>query len=619
MSADVPTQTASVSLDDADPQQSAHMAHDYTKSGRLAPVPDEDAEHEVLLKDYDELDYPDPIEHGHGIQAVLEDLLDEDEDDSESFYTRLFEGWQNLDIEPEEEPVVLAEDVHDQFDWLHDDYPAHLVLSSKGWMVGRDVDDDLAGPNAGAEALISQYYEYNLSVMRYDEDSGKLAADLDGNLRAPVSYQCWVQPQDENLVRPSGDPMVCQHGEGSRFKTQTTYAGSKESLVRTVQITNLAATALGVERPDWSTFNRDSWKVWKGEVHHRFASEMMDAVVQRLREAKSMLEYGGRGDVDGDSTMREGMFVEEMVRSDRWNVLGFNAFAQREGIELGLKVYRINGSPRDDRLSEPKLEAFFAGTDHDTELPHADEWAALRATLRQMASTVAVRSGLNLGLLREDDYYEPRDRERIDTLVPTGWRAAVQEANETRLRRILNTVYGQSGTQSKWDLLYAVATMNGTRYEELAEITGFTEDYVQEMVGEFVEDDVLLRLSMPTLVVFNNEELRLNALDELEAIHPDEDLKDIRERGEQRREDRQQARENRTSDADATDNTDASTGDSSSAEDDDDGRDDAANWETFADVHLTGEQLGAALDRDHIDGDHVEIRTDPYPAIFTGG
>lgn len=606
MSTDAPTQSVTVSLDDADPQQSAHMAHDYTKSGRLAPVPDEDNENEVLLKDYDELDYPDPIEHGHGIQAVLEDLADEDEDD-DSFYTRLFKGWQGLDIEPEEEPVVLAEDVHDRFDWLHDDYPAHLVISSKGWMVGRDAEDG---------DLVSQYYEYNLSVMRYDEDSGKLAADLDGNLRAPVSYQCWVQPQDEDLVRPSGDPMVCQHGEGSRFKTQTTYAGSKESLVRTVQITNLAATALDIERPDWSTFNRNSWKVWKGEVHHRFASEYMDAVVQRLREAKSMLEYGGSGDVDGDGTMREGMFVEEMVRSDRWDVLGFNAFAQRSGIDLGVKVYRINGSPRDDRLAEPKLEAFFAGTDNETPLPHADEWAALRATLRQMASTFAVRSGLNLGLLREDDYYEPRDRERIDTLVPTGWRAAVQEANETRLRRILNSVYGQSGTQSKWDLLYAVATMNGARYEELAEILGFTEDYVQEMVGEFVEDDVLLRLSMPTLVVFNNEELRLNALDELEAIHPDEDLKDIRERGEQRREDRQQAREEREADDEA--NADDTVDDASSDETGDD-RDDSANWESFADVHLTGEQLGAALDRDHIDGEHVEIRTDPYPALFPRG
>jgi hypothetical protein len=614
MSTDAPTKTASISLDDADPQQSAHMAHDYTKSGRLAPVPDENNENEVLLKDYDEIDYPDPIEHGHGIQAILEDLGDED--DSESFYSRLWSGWQDLDIEPEEEPVVLAEDVHDRFDWLHDDYPAHLVLSSKGWMVGLSSKGWMVGRDAEDGELVSQYYEYNLSVMRYDEDSGKLAADLDGNLRAPVSYQCWVQPQDEDLVRPSGDPMVCQHGEGSRFKTQTTYAGSKESLVRTVQITNLAATALDVDRPDWSTFNRDSWKVWKGEVHHRFASEMMDAVVQRLREAKSMLEYGGSGDVDGDGNMREGRFVEEMVRSDRWDVLGFNAFAQRDGIELGTKVYRINGSPRDDRLSEPKLEAFFAGTDNDTELPHADEWAALRATLRQMASTFAIRAGLNLGLLREDDYYEPRDRERIDTLVPTGWRAAVQEANETRLRRILNSVYGQSGTQSKWDLLYTIAMMNGARYEELAEITGFTKDYVQDLVGEFVEDDVLLRLDMPRLIVFNNEELRLNALDELEAIHPDEDLKDIRDRGEQRREDRQQAREQceADSESDGDDSTESASDDA-----DDDRRDDAANWKTFDDVHLSGEQLGAALDRDHIDGEHVEIRTDPYPALFARG
>ncbi|WP_135806421.1 hypothetical protein [Halorussus marinus] len=613
MSADTPIQTATVSLDDQDPQQTAR-AHDYASTGRLAPVPNEDGDHEVLLCEYDELDYPDPIEHGHGIEAVLTDLADEDHG-SESFYSRLWSGWQNLDIEPEDEPVVLAEDVHQRFDWLHDDFPAHLVISSKGWKVGRDVDDELAGPNAGAEALVSQYYEYNLSVMRYDEDSGELAADLDSNLRAPVSYQCWVQPQDESLLQPSGDPMIAQHGEGTKFRTQTTYAGSKESLVRTVQIANLAATALTVERPDWSTLNRDSWKVWKGEVHHRFDSKMMDAVVQRLREAKSMLEYGGSGDVDGAGTMREGQFVKEMVRSDRWDVLGFNAFAHRDGIELGAKVYRINGSPKDERLAEPKLEAFFAGTDHDTELPHADEWAALRATLRQLASTIAVRAGLNLGLLREDDYYKPRDRERIDTLVPTGWRAAVQEANETRLRRILNTVYGQSGTQSKWDLLYAIATMNGASYEELAEITGFTEDYVQEMVADFVEDDVLLRISMPRLIVFNNEELRLNALDELEAIHPEEDLKDIRERAEQRREDRQQNREEREADPE----DDGGSEDDSSDEGDSDDHDGSANWETFDDIHLTGEQLGAALDRAHIDGEHVEIRTDPYPALFARG
>ncbi|MFC4450210.1 hypothetical protein [Halorussus aquaticus] len=53
-----------------------------------------------------------------------------------------------------------------------------------------------------------------------------------------------------------------------------------------------------------------------------------------------------------------------MVRSDRWNVLGFDAFAHRDGIDLGTKVYRIDRRRRDQRPAEPKLEAYIAGTDN---------------------------------------------------------------------------------------------------------------------------------------------------------------------------------------------------------------------------------------------------------------
>lgn len=598
-----PTTTASVSLDDQQPQPTLDQ-HNYAETGRLAPVVDDDGDHEVLLGDYQGIDYPDPIEHGHGIEAVLNDL-DEDGPHDESFYTRLWHGWQDLDIDPEDEPVVLAEDIHECFDWLHDDYPAHLVLSSKGWKAGRDAEDG---------ELVSQYYEYNLSVMRYDPDSGQVAADLDDNLRAPVSFQCWVQPQDESLVLPSGDPLVCQRGEGTKFRTQTTYAGSREALVRTISVTNLAAEALGVARPSWATFNRESWRVWKGEVHHRFDSKYMDAVVQRLREARSLLEYGGRGDVDGDGTMRQGKFVEEMVRSDRWDTLGFNGYAARDGYEIGLKVYRINGSPRDKRLEQPKLEAFLAGTDSDTTLPHADDWLVIRATLRQLASTFAIRSGLDLGLLREDDYYKPRDRQRIDIGVPQGWRQAVQEANDARMRRILNTVYS-SLSMSTWDILYAIAALNGADYETLADVTGLTKDYVQEVVAGLVEQDILIRISMPRIICYNNEELRINALDELSAVHPDDDFQAIKKRGEERRERREKNRRERSAD-DPEDDYDAESAPTGESSDDSDApasdASDSAEWTRVDLLSYCREDIGEYIRRGEISAEDVKVRTDRH-------
>jgi len=626
MSIDTSPTTASVSLDDQQPQPTLDHEHDFAETGRLAPVVDDDGDHEVLLGDYESIDYPDPIEHGHGIEAVLNDL-DEDGPHDESFYTRLWRGWQDLDIEPEEEPAVLVEDVHEQFDWLHDDYPAHLVLSSKGWKAGRDAEDG---------ELVSQYYEYSLSVMRYDPDSGKVAADLDDNLRAPVSFQCWVQPQDESLVLPSGDSLVCQRGEGTKLRTQTTYAGSREALVRTITVTNAAANALDVSRPSWATFNRESWRVWKGEVHHRFDSQYMDAVVQRLREARSLLEYGGRADVGGGGDMREGKFVEELVRSNRWDTLGFNGYAARDGYELGVKVYRISGAPRDKRLEQPKLEAYLAGTDSETTLPHADDWLVLRATLRQLASTLAIRSGLNLGLLREDDYYEPRERKRIDIGVPQGWRQAVQEANEARMRRILNTVYS-SLSMSKWDILYAIATLNGADYETLSEVTGLTKDYVQEVVAGLVEQDILIRISMPRIICFNNEELRINALDELSAVHADENFQTIKDRAEQRRERREKNRRERQADnteenfeaesdtasgandasTESPDEPGSATASSSSADDSADSAaetnaSDGPEWTRVDLLSYCREDIGEYIRRGEISAEDVKIRTDRH-------
>ncbi|GGL73320.1 hypothetical protein [Halocalculus aciditolerans] len=613
------TQPITVNLEDRSTDTAAYQSeliHEEAEADR-----DDD-----ILKDYDTLDVPDPIDHGHGINAVINDLdRDADAEGGRSFYERLFRYYQRNVDDRDAEPLVLVEDVHVRLDWLHDDYPAHLVLRSKG------CEFNTADEDGNAK---SQIYEYSLGIMRYEEgDDGEqtLDADATSNLRAPVSYQCWVRPQNEDLVYPSGDTTPAPYGEGTRFHVQTTYANSRESLVRTVHIMGLAAHALGIQKPAWETLDRDSWRIWKGEVHHRIDEKLMSAVVQRLREARSLLEYGGGGDVDGDGTMTEGRYVEEVVRSDRWDILGFNGYARRDGYDLAVKVYRLGPSVSDRRLRHPKIEAYLAGTNGDTELPHADEWAAIRGTLRQLASTFTVKAGVNLPKFIEDDYYKPMDRERVDTLIPAGWRQAVQQANDARMHRLRDVVYSAVGTKSKFDLLYAVAIMNGASYDELVDILGLTRDHIMKLVSDLEDEDILLRVTMPRIVIYNNEELRINALDELQAIHPDEDLRSIRARGEGRRENRQEQRRKNEQERqraddhdepeDAHRDTDADSGDTraSTGGDTDDTPSDSdapATWQPFADVDMTGEQLGRALDRGFLDDTDVEVRTDPYPALF---
>lgn len=557
--------------------------------------------------DYQELDYPDPIDHGMGTMAVWNDLeRDDDGTVIGSTYRRLWEAWRERVEDPANEPHVVLEDVHERWNWLHDDYPAHLVLKSKKWMVGSRANED----NTGTEGT---RYEYSLQVQRYDPDDDDVddpADTLNPDLRAPVSCQIWIQPQNEDLVYKSGDSMVCAYGEGTKAKTQTTYATAEESIQRTIQVVSEALEELGKDRPDMRTINRDSWRVWKGEVHHRFKAELMSAVVQKIRSARTLIEHGGDGDVDGSGEYTHGQHIEERVVADTWNRIGFAGYADRDGYQLGLKVYRLGGSPQDARLKNPKLEAFFAGTDGDTNLPHVDEWSALRATLRQMASAMAIRSGIAQYDLRPDDYYQPQERDMIDTICPTGWRKAMREANEERERRILHTTY-ESLSLAKWDILWTIAVLEGATYDQLQEHTGYSYDYVREIVEDLEQQDVLLRMTYPRVVVYHNEELRLNAIERLQEVEPDRGLAEVHEAAERRRETREERVEENTSEGSETNDADSDEGSSESSADDSDGE----TWRLFRDVLLNGDELGRALDRGTIEDDHVKLRTDPYPML----
>ena len=554
------------------------------------------------------IDYPDPITHGVGVDFVLNDLEGGDhyDDVDDSTYRRILAGWREKVDDPGNEPFVLVENAHRLFDFANDDYPAHLCLKSKGWKLG-------TGPG-----LEGQRYEYSLQLIRYDPENDELKPKKP----LPVNFQVWVRPQEDGLVQKSGDDVDYPFGTGTKFHAQTTYAEPAEAVNRTMLVATVALKALGQERPDWDEMNRESMKLWKAEVHHRIDRELMSSACETLAEARRLIDFGGGAEMEQHSRRQEAGRVREMVRADRWDLLGF---VQPDGLDLSVKCYRSSNwqAYRDETYKNPKVEAYLGGTSNDQALPHIREWTALRGVLRQLATGVTVRSGVAMADLVQDDYYAGWERDLVDVPIPMGWRTKLQEANDERERKILRTTMS-SLSRARWDVLWTIAQYEGATYDQLVDVTGLSRDYVREIVRELDEADVLERLTWPRVIVYHNEELRVNAIEALQDVHPDEGITNIKDRAEQRRADReQQRREAAERDAgdDATDEpgdtTDAESGDSSASTDaEDDDRPDGlrdGDWRTLdaLDV-LSPEELRNALERDYIDEPDVAVRVDRY-------
>ena len=561
---------------------------------------------------FEVIDYPDPITHGVGVDFVLNDLEGGDhyDDVDDSTYRRILAGWREKVDDPGNEPFVLVENAHRLFDFANDDYPAHLCLKSKGWKLG-------TGPG-----LEGQRYEYSLQLIRYDPENDELKPKKP----LPVNFQVWVRPQEDGLVQKSGDDVDYPFGTGTKFHAQTTYAEPAEAVNRTMLVATVALKALGQERPDWDEMNRESMKLWKAEVHHRIDRELMSSACETLAEARRLIDFGGGAEMEQHSKRQEAGRVREMVRADRWDLLGF---VQPDGLDLSVKCYRSSNwqAYRDETYKNPKIEAYLGGTSNDQALPHIREWTALRGVLRQLATGVTVRSGVAMADLVQDDYYAGWERDLVDVPIPMGWRTKLQEANDERERKILRTTMS-SLSRARWDVLWTIAQYEGATYDQLVDVTGLSRDYVREIVRELDEADVLERLTWPRVIVYHNEELRVNAIEALQDVHPDEGITNIKDRAEQRREDReQQRREAAERDAgdDAADESggasdgesDASSGSTSDQDDDvDDGRPDGlrdGDWRTFdaLDV-LSPEELRNALERDYIDEPDVAVRVDRY-------
>ena len=101
---------------------------------------------------------------------------------------------------------------------------------------------------------------------------------------------------------------------------------------------------------------------------------------------------------------------------------------------------------------------------------------------------------------------------------------------------------------------------------------------------------------------------RNEVLDEAEEIlrriYPDDQVDDMMERAEQRRE----RREERDDPSSVGDGDQEASDDQDDARDGDRGRN--SEWEYFENLRLEAHQLATALEKEHLEGDEVRVRTD---------
>jgi hypothetical protein len=170
----------------------------------LPDTPDADL-NSLLSPDLATESGPKPVAHGGGVQAVFNDT-----DRHRTIYRQFFDLWQYAVGGRDNEPGVVAEIDHTDYDWLG--YPDAgqwvLVLKSKGWKSGTGEGDDW-----------SQYYEYNLLLRQQDEDGNLSTKGKSCSLR--------VTPQLSKPNYKGGKNITYDHGECSLIRHATRWAETR--------------------------------------------------------------------------------------------------------------------------------------------------------------------------------------------------------------------------------------------------------------------------------------------------------------------------------------------------------------------------------------------------------
>jgi len=463
--------------------------------------------------------FPEPRAHGASVTQVFRDLEPSKRGaprgEKGTLYDAALSTWLDLVGGHEHEPGVVARDF--QADWLPEPSGEWaLLLTSSKWKAGTGTGSDY-----------TPYYEYHLKL----RDRVETVDGVEFN-KPPLALHVEVMPQYPGMVYQSGDELPLPHGEGSRVVAWTTWAESAEEVEQRAYDALAAAFGSEVLNPQRDRVE-DSRRISKAEAHVRFDVEKKGAVVETVNDSKDLIDYGGESKIDARSRRQREGWLEAVVESDRWELLGF----QQQNFSTELKVYQhgswANQSP-EHYLHHPKLEASFAGVDRGA-LPHVDEWDQVMNHLRRQVATHATWAGVERGDLVADDFFDGPAAAPWSYERPAGRRDMLRR----RYEDAATTVFMEAAsklTTAVHDILAVVVEANGATYDHLAEQTGLSKSTVRYHVARLDEKGVLKRVGNPVLVAFESWDLRDRAREKIREARPDRTREDREEDAEERRE-----------------------------------------------------------------------------------
>lgn len=529
---------------------------------------------------------PRPAAHGAAVMAVFDDL---DGPLDPGIYQRCRQLWYDKVGDRDDEGAIVAE-LDDSLEWLP---PARngrdwvVTLRSSRWKAGTGEGDDY-----------SAWYKYHLTLRELDNDGERH--------KPPLALSLRVEPQDTDLVYKDGSPLECPYGEGSRVVLQSTWADSSEELERRMtetlqELLDVDGAALEAARVDRSR------RVQKAEAHHRFSVDAKRRVVEILERSKGLIEYGGSSEIEANQRRIKEGYLEAAVSSDRWDLLGFTEV----DFDVELKIYQATNwtdIPASEPGHHPKIEASFDGV-ADGRLPHVDEWDQVMRVLRTMVNSHLFEwAEVDRSDLVADDFQDGPG------LPEWSWSHPVGRVDQLRARyKSLETqIYREAtsrATKSVYDILRVVAEERGATYDVLEERVGLSRSCIRYHVRRLQESGVVDRVGNPVLVVFPSIQVLRSAEEIMRECYPDDTIEAAMSRAEDRRDRREQLQDESNvddGDRESSDDADQEGGDA------EDSSTNSTTWRYFDDLALEPGQLAAALDRDHIDADHVRVRTDPY-------
>ena len=460
-----------------------------------------------------------------------------------------------------------------------------VTLRSSRWMAG-------TGENENYRA----WYKYDVTLQPLDEDG-----EIDWWRTPPRALSVKIIPQADELVYPDGNDLELPHGEGSLVEVQSTWIQEPEEFLE--RAAHLLGSTLGYGVRS-AEIVEDSKGFRKAEVHHRINKGTEDDLVHTLRQSVDLLarheaEVQDRNEFDGHR------WLEAKIRTDQWERLGFGDL----DAPVLAKVYYPEAPDQVEYpMDQPKFEVALDGKEtvvddgRTTERwIHWDRWEEIVAHLEEILLAHLQWAAISPEDLVADDYSAGPNAQRVAFQLPEGRRTWLRKHYESLVPALYREAT-KHNTDLIYDILNVVHKHGPCTYEKLVEETGAAYRTVREHVRRLEEDvggdgpGLLKRIpDAVTFVTFSSRYFEELGEDALDTIKPD----DTPEQREERAEERRSRREDNSSSDEEDRDQETSDGERN-------------EWRYLSDLPIDGDQLAAALDRGHIQDDHVRVRVDPH-------